>query len=98
MTSDFEALTADELYLLHREVAAVLRKKLEPRKMPWRSDCGKYSRPMNTRLRHHVGAIHGKSKIPESGSTVGNLVRTWQAAALARRAVEVRQTDRGLSN
>jgi DNA-binding protein H-NS len=50
MTSDFEALTADELYLLHREVAAVLRKKLEPRKMPWRSDCGKYSRPMNTRL------------------------------------------------
>jgi hypothetical protein len=28
MTSDFEALTADELYLLHLEVAAVLRENL----------------------------------------------------------------------
>ena len=32
MTSDFEALTADELYLLHLEVAAVLREKLVAKK------------------------------------------------------------------
>jgi hypothetical protein len=28
MTNDFEALTADELYLLHLELTAVLRKKV----------------------------------------------------------------------
>jgi hypothetical protein len=32
MANNFEALTADELYLLHLEVAAVLRKKLLARK------------------------------------------------------------------
>jgi DNA-binding protein H-NS len=32
MTNDFEALNADELYLLHLQLAAVLRKKLEAKK------------------------------------------------------------------
>ena len=32
MTNDFEALTADELYLLHLEVVAVLRKQLVAKK------------------------------------------------------------------
>ena len=32
MTNDFGALTADELYLLHLEVAAALRKKLVARR------------------------------------------------------------------
>ena len=32
MTNEFEALTADELYLLHLEVVAVLRKQLVAKK------------------------------------------------------------------
>jgi DNA-binding protein H-NS len=32
MTNDFDALTADQLYLLHLEVVAVLRKKLVTKK------------------------------------------------------------------
>jgi DNA-binding protein H-NS len=32
MANDFEALTADELYLLHLDVTAVLKKKLVARK------------------------------------------------------------------
>jgi hypothetical protein len=47
MTNDFEALTTEELYLLHQEVAAVLRKKLLARKMHLRGDSSNYNRRRN---------------------------------------------------
>ena len=99
MANDFEALTADELYLLHLEVTAVLREKLVAKK-----------NALETRLQqlhpledHEVTQARRpyppvKAKLPEPGSTVRKLVRTWQAAALAGRAVEVRKTDRRLSD
>ena len=61
MTNDFEALTADELYLLHLEVAAVLRKKLVARKNALEERLSNYNR------RNHTGPIQSKDKTPECG-------------------------------
>ena len=59
MTNDFEALTADELYLLHLELTAVLRKKLVTEKNRLRSDYGNSSHLTIARLRSrtHAGPI-----------------------------------------
>lgn len=94
MANDFEAWSADELYLLHLEVATVLRKKLVAKKNALEERLEQLHRPDA----HAPRPSNGKSKIPESRATVRNLVGTWQAALLARRAVEIWQTDRRLSN
>ena len=99
MANDFQALTSDELYLLHLEVAAVLREKLVAEKNALEERLQRTASAQWSRDHATTSALPtGKSKISESGSTFRKLVRTWQAAALAGRAVEVRKTDRRLSD
>ena len=64
MANDFQALTSDELYLLHLEVAAVLREKLVAEKNALEERLQRLHPPNGSRDHATTSALPtGKSKI-----------------------------------
>ena len=55
MANEFEALTADELYLLHLEITAVLKERLAAKKELLEQQLQRLLRPKITRPRGLVG-------------------------------------------
>jgi hypothetical protein len=93
-----KALNADELFLLHLDVTAELKKRLVAKKDILEEQL----------QRLHTASAHKstRSRWPQPPVTANSAIRIslskadqgWQAPALDKRALEPRQTDRRLSN
>jgi DNA-binding protein H-NS len=68
MANDFEALTTDELYLLHLEVAAVLRRKLAAEKNALEERLRQLRPPQSRRPNPSVKAGLNPDQPPEGWS------------------------------
>lgn len=67
MANDFEAWTSDELYLLHLEIAAVLRRKLVTKKNALEERLERLRRPV-TQAGRPYPAVKAKFRNPEQPS------------------------------
>ena len=88
--AELDRMSIDDLWLLHVEVSQLLQQKIQQEKLR-----------LEERLKVENSSVRasavpaGIPKIPQSRSAVRDLVRSWQAAALACRAVEIGKADRG---
>lgn len=100
MANDFEEWTADELYLLHLEVAAVLRKKLLAKKNALEERLEQLHRPV-TQARRPYPTVKAKFRNPdqpaETWSGRGKQPRWLDAQLRSGKRIDDFRIDRAAS-